>query len=162
MGEPNHQQSRSLTEPISPGAAASKASAWLTARLTRTTAPRSRLFAICAAVFLTGLGVRLMYWQDAAPELSVEDTLSRNMAVQYRREARRILDEGSILYPRERVDPGDARLIIHPPGYSIVMAVSFKLFGETEAPLRGLQVVCDALAALMVFFTPELYLSVVL
>jgi len=91
-----------------------------------------------------------LYWQDAAPELSLGDTLSRNMAVQYRREARRMLDEGTILFPREHIDPGDARMIIHPPGYSMVMAASFKLFGETEPPLRFLQIVCDATAAVLV------------
>src|SRR5262249_57047351 len=74
-----------------------------------------RLALICSAIFLTALGVRLLYWQDTASEMSAQDTLSRNMARQYRREARRILDEGTILFPREQIDPGDARLIIHPP-----------------------------------------------
>jgi hypothetical protein len=93
-----------------------------------------------------------LYWQDNAVELSLRDKLSRNMALQYRREARRMLVEGTILYPREAVDPGDARMIIHPPGYSIVMAASFKLFGETETPLRLLQIICDAAAAVVLFF----------
>lgn len=113
---------------------------------------RFTLAAICAAIFFSGLGVRLLYWQDNAVDLSLTDTLSRNMALQYRREARLMLEEGRILFPRKQADPSDARMIIHPPGYSIVMAASFKLFGETETPLRVLQIICDAGAAVMVFF----------
>lgn len=138
-----------LTEMIG---AANTARAWLTAQLTTTRVSRGQLAVICMAIFLTALGVRLLYWQDTAPEMSLTDTLSRNMAVQYRREARRMLEEGMILFPRERIDPGDARMIIHPPGYSMVMAASFKLFGETEPPLRLLQVICDAAGAVLVFF----------
>ncbi|HEY3138652.1 MAG TPA: glycosyltransferase family 39 protein [Blastocatellia bacterium] len=111
-----------------------------------------RLALICSAIFLSALGVRLLYWQDTALELSTQDTLSRNMATQYRREARRILQDHTILFPREQIDPGDARLIIHPPGYSIVMAASFRLFGETERPLRWLQVTFDSASSVMVFF----------
>src|SRR6185503_5045122 len=92
--------------------------AWVSAHLTKNAAGSVRQFAICGAIFLTALGVRLLYWQDTAPEMSLHDTLSQNMAVQYRREARRILEEGTILVPRKPVERGDARLIIHPPGYS--------------------------------------------
>jgi Dolichyl-phosphate-mannose-protein mannosyltransferase len=136
-------------------AAATGASKWLTAQLAPCSGlqlTRVRLAIICASIFFAALGVRLLYWQDSAVEMSLKDTLSRNMALQYRREARRMLDEGTILFPREHVDPGDARMIIHPPGYSMVMAASFKLFGETETPLRVLQIICDAAAAVVVFF----------
>ena len=127
----------------------------LNARLSpRSIAPLSplRLTLICGAIFFLALGVRLLYWQDSAVDMSVQDTLSRNMAMQYRREARRMLRDGTVLFPREQVDPGDARMIVHPPGYSIVMAASFKLFGEAETPLRMLQIICDAGAAVAVFF----------
>jgi hypothetical protein len=122
------------------------------ARSSRSHLTRVHFGVICTAIFLLALGVRLLYWQDNAPEISLNDTLSRNMALQYRREARRMIGEGTILFPREQIDPGDARTIIHPPGYSMVMAASFKLFGETEPPLRLLQVICDAAAAVLVFF----------
>src|SRR5712692_1944239 len=132
-----------------------KTRGWLAAHLARggvSQLTRRPLAAICATIFFTALGVRLLYWQDTAVEMSINDTLSRNMAIQYRREARRILEEGTILFPREHIDPGDARMIIHPPGYSIVMAASFKLFGETETPLRWLQVTFDSASSVMVFF----------
>jgi hypothetical protein len=127
---------------------------WLTTRLTPnglSQLTRVRLFVISATILVTAMGVRLLYWQDSAVAMSAEDTLSLNMARQYRREARRILDEGRILFPRQQTDPGNAMMIVHPPGYSMVMALSFKLLGETEGPLRWLQIICDAAEAVLVF-----------
>lgn len=152
MRAPTVDSSSLLTHKLR--AAAIGASELLTTRLTPSAVPqltRVRFVVISATIMLTALGVRLLYWQDSAVEMSVKDTLSQNMARQYRREARRILDEGTVLFPRQQTDPGNAMMIVHPPGYSIVMALSFKLFGETEAPLRWLQIICDAAAAVLVF-----------
>src|SRR5262245_61938361 len=115
------------------------------------TRARPRLFyASITLVLLLSAGVRLLHWQDLAPELSLRDTLSQNMALQYRREARRMLEEGTLLYPRNH--PGtDARMIVHPPGYSLVMALTFKLFGENDTPLRIIQLTADAISAVLVF-----------
>ena len=69
------------------------ASNWLTTRLTPSglsQLTRVRLVVISATILLTAMGVRLLYWQDSAVAMSAEDTLSLNMARQYRREARRI------------------------------------------------------------------------
>jgi hypothetical protein len=135
-------------------AAAIGASEWLNARLTQGSLPkltRVSFAVISLIILLTSLGVRLLYWQDTAVEMSVEDSLSQNMARQYRREARRILEDGTVLFPREQTDPGNALMLVHPPGYSMVMASSFKLFGESEAPLRWLQIICDSAGAVLVF-----------
>jgi dolichyl-phosphate-mannose-protein mannosyltransferase len=116
------------------------------------TQPRPRLFyASIAVILVLSAGVRLLYWQDGAPDLSLHDRLSQNMALQYRREARRMLEEGRLLFPLNHPETGDARMIIHPPGYSIVMALSFKLFGENDTPLRALQLAADAASAVLVF-----------
>jgi len=126
---------------------------WLGGHLTQSPPgdfSRLQIAAICTIIFLSSLGVRLLYWQDGALELSSNDTLSQNMARQYRREARRMLDERSILFPQQAVDPGDARMVIHPPGYSVVMAASFSFFGETESPLRWIQIICDAVSSVLI------------
>lgn len=118
--------------------------------LNKTPALPRLFYASITLVLLLSAGVRLLYWQDVAPDLSLHDTLSQNMALQYRREARRMLEEGTLLYPRNH--PGtDARMIVHPPGYSLVMALSFKLFGENDTPLRVLQLTADAISAVLVF-----------
>src|SRR5262252_1815733 len=114
------------------------------------TKPRRRLFFLSIAILLLlSAGVRFLFWQDLAPELSLRDTLSQNMALQYRREARRMLEDGTLLYPRNHPDT-DARMIVHPPGYSLVMALCFKLFGENDTPLRVLQLTADAVSAVLV------------
>src|SRR5438128_4058877 len=113
---------------------------WLAAQLTPSDAtPRKRLLLACAIIFLVATGVRLFYWQDRQLELSEHDTLRQNMARQYRREALRMLAGGGLLFPNQAVDPDDAMLLVHPPGYAMLMAVSFKAFGERDAPLRWLQ-----------------------
>jgi hypothetical protein len=111
---------------------------------------RRRFYLSIAILLLLSAGVRFLFWQDLAPELSLRDTLSQNMALQYRREARRILEDGTLLYPRNNPDT-DARMIVHPPGYSLVMALSFKMFGENDTPLRLLQLTADAISAVLVF-----------
>ncbi|MFL6216896.1 MAG: ArnT family glycosyltransferase [Blastocatellia bacterium] len=109
-----------------------------------------RLLIACAIIFVTATGVRLLYWQDRQLELSEHDTLRQNMARQYRREALRMLAGGGILFPNEAVDPDDAMLLVHPPGYALLMAVSFKAFGERDAPLRWLQIISDALGCVLI------------
>jgi hypothetical protein len=56
------------------------------------------------------------------------------------------------LFPRVQPDPGDATLLLHPPGYSIIWAA---LYGEgasvSSAPLvRWIQVVIDGVACVIV------------
>lgn len=150
-------QHPSVSYPPEPGRRrnrANTAARWLTARLAGrglATLRWTHIAVICVAIFGAGLGVRLLYWQDTALQMARGDSLSQNMARQYRREARRILEDGTVLFPRQTTDPGDARLIVHPPGYSIVMAATFKLFGESETPLRWLQIILDSAAGILVF-----------
>src|SRR5262245_13126719 len=87
---------------------------------------RARIAFACVSIFFVAVGVRLLYWQDdyaATPEKS----RMTGTAQFYKSEARRILDEGGILFPNSVVDAGDARLIIHPPGYSIFIAAIYAL-----------------------------------
>lgn len=124
--------------------------------------PRTRVLAICAVIFLTALGVRLLYWQDnyaalldgkKAPGLQM-------MSSFYYDQAQRIVDDGGILFPRNPVDPGDATVLTHPPGYSILMAAIFKTFyaqgtgqglSQADSALRAVQIIGDAASAVVVF-----------
>jgi Dolichyl-phosphate-mannose-protein mannosyltransferase len=132
---------------------AERTRAWLAAKLAPPQAgmqTRRRLMLAGAVIFLMATGVRWLYWQDRQLELSLYDTLRQNMARQYRREALRMLTGGGILFPNEAVDRGDALLLLHPPGYAMLMAVSFKAFGESDVPLRWVQLFSDALACSMI------------
>ena len=60
-----------------------------------------------------------------------------------------MLDTGGVLYPQGNVDRGDARVIAHPPGYSVMMAAVTLIFGDPDAPLRLAQILLAAAQAVM-------------
>jgi len=106
----------------------------------------------CTSIFVVALGIRALHWQDSYVELGQKGPWMSDHARHYTSEALRILNEGGILIPREPVDPGDARTILHPPGYSAFMAGIFAVWGNSDFAVRLSQVVFDAFSALMVFF----------
>ncbi|MFY9554664.1 MAG: glycosyltransferase family 39 protein [Blastocatellia bacterium] len=117
---------------------------------------------ICAVIFLSALGIRLFYWQDNYAELSrgKNDSGLQMMAFSYYDQAQRILYDGGILFPRNQVDPGDATLLLHPPGYPILMTAAFKVFSEhgagrslsqADSLLRVAQIAGDAASAVVIF-----------
>jgi hypothetical protein len=114
---------------------------------------RWHLFGTCALIFLTAFGVRLLQWQDMRVETLREDSIATTLVNLYEIEAKRMEEDGGVLFPSRPIDPGDARMLVHPPGYSILLR---GLYG-TQHPdnhyfaLRMIQVVCDALAALLLF-----------
>lgn len=118
---------------------------------------RRRLLSCCAIVFVIALGIRFLYWQDAYAEISRNDSTIQTLAGPYRDEAGRMLESGGILYPSEPIDSGDARLILHPPGYAVLMAAFTKLFGDPDGPLRFTQVVLASLqTAIVVLIAAEM------
>jgi hypothetical protein len=111
---------------------------------------RTHFLAMCVCVFLIALGVRLLYWQDNRVEIERGKTLATGLAKHYEGEAQRMIDEGRVLFPRDFVDAGDVRLIIHPPGYSILMAAVLRAVDNSTNPLILFQIIGDALAAVLV------------
>ena len=100
--------------------------------------PRAKLLAICACIFVIALSVRLLYWQDNyAGLLDGKRTGLQTMSSFYYDQAQRIIDDGGILFPHSSVDPGDATVLIHPPGYSILMAaMSRRFMGKVAGSYR--------------------------
>jgi len=145
----------------SPGATKTESSAsarvreWLRAelrpRISSTTHSRVAISFISASIFVLSFGVRLLHWQDSYADLARRGPSTSGLARHYLGEAARIQSEGAILYPRNGVDPGDARLIVHPPGYSAFIAGLFSVFGNSEEGLRLAQILVDAISSLMVF-----------
>jgi Dolichyl-phosphate-mannose-protein mannosyltransferase len=78
----------------------------------------------------------------------------KDLIIPYWKETERILRDGRLLFPLEHPAPGDARMILHPPGYSIALAAIFKASGDYDSLLRStqlIQIVCDSVAAALVF-----------
>lgn len=113
----------------------------------------ARRASILTIIFLATLGARLFYWQDNHIEFEQQNTLATGLFKNYQREAERLVTQGGILFPSQPIEQGDARMIIHPPGYSILLAI---LYGNDvtksgSARIRLLQVLCDSVAAVLVF-----------
>lgn len=105
---------------------------------------------IFVTVFLAALGVRVLHWQDLRVEMEKGDGLVTALGRPYRQEAKRMSEQGHILFPSEPVRDGDARSIIHPPGYSILILAICGASDDTTA-LVWFQIICDALSAAILF-----------
>jgi hypothetical protein len=113
----------------------------------------ARFIIICAVIFFVAFGVRLLHWQDAQTEIEQEGAMLTNLVRPYVQEVNRMRDDGSILFASRPLDSQDARMILHPPGYSILMSVIREDWESSKsfALLRLLQIICDAAAAVMIF-----------
>lgn len=134
--------------------AATGAGKWLTEQLASRSLSRltrTKLTVICAAILVSTAGVRLLHLQDSSVEIVAGKTSLSGVFNRYQKEARRMLDEGGILYPREPPTNGDARMLVHPPGYAILLAAINRLANDPYPALWLVQIVCDGFAALLVF-----------
>lgn len=114
-----------------------------------------RRVAVGVAIFLLALGVRLMTWQDSRHEAG-------RVQKQYRvadeevpdgyKQTGRLLLEGGV---RAFFDPSsplsEPDHAGHPPGYPLLIALTFRLFDDPDTGRQLIQMVCDALAAVLVF-----------
>src|SRR6185369_6563469 len=71
--------------------------------------PRRKVALSCVIIFSLALIVRLLYWQDASAEIARGDSTIQALAATYRDEAKRMLEQKRVLFPRDPIDPGDAR-----------------------------------------------------
>jgi hypothetical protein len=116
------------------------------------TKPRSRALLVrCLLIFFIAVGVRLLHWQDSHVGVISGKTALGGVYKHYHREAERIIEERRILYPRESPAEGDARLLLHPPGYAILLAAMLKFSDDPQPALWFIQITGNALAAVLVF-----------
>src|SRR5215831_5309135 len=127
-------------------------SSWLGMRLVPIARlPLLQLFVTGSIIFVSAVGVRLLHWQDSNVEIIYGKTSLGGVLNRYDKEARRILEEGGVLYPVSPPERGDARLLVHPPGYSILLAAIYKLSQQPHLGLWAVQILSDGLAAVLVF-----------
>jgi hypothetical protein len=108
----------------------------------------SRRTGICLLVFLTAFGVRLLSWHDTRLEVGkVQTSVSRD----YQHVAELLRQGGFASFLSSSSPLSDLTTLGHPPGYSILMAAIFSVCGESNAAIQFVQIVCDALAAVMIF-----------
>src|SRR5262245_12188483 len=110
--------------------------------------PRYRQIVLAGTViFLTAFTVRLIHLQDYQLNIAA---VQGSLAGRYKQQAQRMLDGNGVLYPTGYRENSNAQLLVHPPGYSIFIAIVYRLFGQSDYNLARVQVVCDSLAAVLV------------
>jgi 4-amino-4-deoxy-L-arabinose transferase-like glycosyltransferase len=113
---------------------------------TRHTSTRRKLLTL-ALVFAAAFGIRLLCLRDARAEASVvQSAVTEN----YKHQARLLIENGAASFFDPRSATNDPDLLGHPPGYPFIIALVYKLFGESDAGVQLFQILCDSLAAVLV------------
>lgn len=101
-----------------------------------------RLLAISLIIFAVALLIRVLYWQDNRREaLRVQTYVTYG----YKDSASQLLRGDT------RTFLSDINHLGHPPGYSILLAGIFRIFGNSDTAVQLLQVVCDSIAVVLLF-----------
>ncbi|MDT5296751.1 MAG: hypothetical protein QOJ76_3631 [Acidobacteriota bacterium] len=99
-------------------------------------------------VFVAALGVRLLCWNDVRFEVwKVQTAVTQN----YKQMARLLGENGVASFFDPASTTSEPDLLGHPPGYPFVLALVYGAFGERDAAAQLFQIVCDSLAAALVF-----------
>ena len=100
---------------------------------------------------LLALLVRFLTWQDNRHEIGKVQT---HVTIDYKEPARMLAagDLNSFV--------NDINHMGHPPGYSIVLAAIFKMFGESDTAIQALQVSMDTVAVILLFLIAAEFLPV--
>jgi hypothetical protein len=130
----------------SPGSGVKGASRnWLN-RSSKTT--RKQTVITCALIFFVAFGCRLLSWHDNRFEARKVQT---QVTEGYKHTARLLQAGGVRSFFSARSPLSDPNHLGHPPGYSILVAVIFSLFGESDSALQIIQILADAAAAVLIF-----------
>ena len=110
---------------------------------------RRRTILICLGILILSIGVRLLHWQDNRPIFS---RVFFGMVDHHKSNAAYLLQGDISTFVKGPAPPGDANILTYPPGYPLIMAAIFRLFGESETSMRVFQIICDAAGAILLFF----------
>src|SRR4026207_1807353 len=104
--------------------------------------------ALCALIFLLAFGVRLLSWHDTRLEVGKVQTVVSN---DYKHVAQLLRQGGVAAFFSSSSSLSDLNTLGHPPGYSILIAMAYSVFGESDMCVTSTQMICDALAAVVIF-----------
>ena len=103
---------------------------------------RKQLAFTCGLILLVSVAVRVLTWQDNSRNAWKVQT----SVVEGYRDSARQLASGDL-----KSFVSDINHFGHPPGYPILLATIYRTVGESTAAVRVVQIVCDALAVLVLF-----------
>jgi hypothetical protein len=103
------------------------------------------MFYVCVAIFALALGVRLLHWQDNRQSFPF-----MGMTGEYKYHAMLLVEGHLARFWHGNDPPSDANTIKHPPGYPLLMAAVYALFGDSDKALRAVHIIIDSLSAVLV------------
>lgn len=101
-----------------------------------------------AAIFVLAFGVRLFSWHDTRRDVAKVQAV---VAADYQHAARLLREGGARGFFATTGPLADPNLLGHPPGYPILIAFIWSLFGESNTAIQTFQIACDAAAAVFIF-----------
>lgn len=107
-----------------------------------------KVWLICLTIVCVAVGVRLLQWQNNFL------TLDKNMArltARYKEEAQFLLAGDLTSFVKGSRSQPDTMILSHPPGYPLVIAMVYKISGNSDRALRLFQIACEAITAVLVF-----------
>ncbi|MGI8899037.1 MAG: glycosyltransferase family 39 protein, partial [Pyrinomonadaceae bacterium] len=103
---------------------------------------------IISLIFFSAVGVRLLVWQSKHTEVEqVQTRVTEN----YTHLARLLQQNGLASFFDRSSTTSNPDLLGHPPGYSILLTLIYRLAGETNLAAQLFQMICDSLAAVVIF-----------
>lgn len=103
---------------------------------------------LIVTIFLIAFTVRIFSWQDTRLEVHKVQTW---VVEDYKQAARFLLRDGFASFFYKSSPLSDANRLGHPPGYSYLLAIVYKVFGESDAAAQFVQIACDSIAAVLIF-----------
>ena len=110
---------------------------------------RRPLILIGLIIFLLALGIRLLAWQDA--RLLEAGKVQSSVTSDYKHVAQLLVQGGVKGFFSSSSPLSNPDTIGHPPGYSILIATIYKAINQSDASLQLIQIICDSLAAVVLF-----------
>src|SRR5215211_8936674 len=107
-----------------------------------------RTWLICLTIVCVVFGVRLLQWQNNFLEL--DKTMTR-LTARYKEEAQFLLAGDLTTFVIGAPSHPDTMILMHPPGYPMVMALIYKISGNSDRALRLFQITCEAVTAVLIF-----------
>src|SRR5262245_8438876 len=107
---------------------------------------------LCLTIFTIALTVRYLHWQDRNVEIVWSRTSLAGLFERYNHDALRILNGGGVLFPTEAPTDGDAKLLVYPPGYSLLLAGIIRITTNQNEALWIIQALADGVSAVVIFF----------
>jgi hypothetical protein len=107
-----------------------------------------RAWLICLTIVCVALGVRLLQWQNNF--LDLDKNMTR-MTARYKEEAQFLLAGDLTSFVIGAKSQPDPMILSHPPGYPMVIALIYKISGNSDRALRLFQIACEAVTAVLIF-----------